>query len=48
VHRHVAPGELERPGLAMMGYGSMTPAGSLMAHVVFGLITGSIYAGAVL
>jgi len=47
-HPLVRRGELERPGLAMMGYGSMTPAGSLMAHVVFGLITGSIYAGAVL
>jgi len=47
-HPLVRRGELERPGLAMMGYGSMTPAGSLMAHVVFGLIPGSIYAGAVL
>lgn len=27
----------------MAGYGSMTPLGSFMAHVVFGLITGAIY-----
>ncbi len=47
-HPLVRRGELERPGVALMGFGTMTPVGSLMAHVVFGLVTGAIYAGIVL
>lgn len=47
-HPLVRSGDLDRPGVALMGYGSMTPAGSLMAHVAFGLVTGSIYAASVL
>jgi len=47
-HPLVRSGDLERPGVAMVGYGSMTPAGSLMAHVAFGLVTGAIYAASVL
>ncbi len=47
-HPLVRTGDLERPGVAMVGYGSMTPAGSLMAHVAFGLVTGAIYAAIVL
>jgi hypothetical protein len=47
-HPLVRTGDLERPGVAMVGYGSMTPAGSLMAHIAFGVITGAIYAAIVL
>jgi len=47
-HPLVRSGDLDRPGVALMGYGPMTPAGSLMAHVAFGLVTGTIYAAAVL
>jgi hypothetical protein len=47
-HPLVRRGELERPGALMTGFGSMTPVGSLAAHVVFGLVVGSVYAGIVL
>jgi len=47
-HQLVRVGEVERPGALMTGFGSMTPMGSLAAHVVFGLVTGSIYAAIVL
>lgn len=46
-HPLVRSGELPAPGLAMTGLGKMTPAGMLMAHVVFGLVTGAIYVGIV-
>lgn len=48
MHPLVRRGQLEAPGVAMTGYGSMTPVGSLMAHVVFGVVTGAIYAAALL
>ena len=47
-HPLVRSGELERPGTLMTGFGSMTPMGSLAAHIAFGVVTGVIYAGAVL
>jgi hypothetical protein len=47
-HPLVRSGDLERPGAFLIGFGSMTPAGSLAAHVVFGLVVGSIYTGIVL
>jgi len=47
-HPLVRMGELERPGVLMTGFGSMTPVGSLLAHVAFGLVTGAIYAAIVL
>jgi hypothetical protein len=47
-HPLVRRGDLERPGAFLTGFGSMTPVGSLAAHVVFGLVVGSIYAGIVL
>jgi hypothetical protein len=47
-HPLVRNGDLERPGPFMTGFGSMTPVGSLAAHVVFGLVVGSIYAVIVL
>lgn len=47
-HPLVRTGDLERPGALLTGFGSMTPIGSLAAHVAFGLVAGSIYAGIVL
>ena len=47
-HPLVRTGDLERPGALMTGFGSMTPAGSLAAHVVFGLVAASIYAATAL
>lgn len=32
----------------LTGFGAMTPMGPLLAHVAFGLVTGSIYAAVVL
>lgn len=48
MHPLVRSGLIERPGVAMVGFGGMTPLGSLMAHAAFGLVTGAIYAAAVL
>jgi hypothetical protein len=48
MHPLVRKGAMERPGVAMTGFGSGTPIGSLMAHMVFGLTAGAIYAAAVL
>lgn len=47
-HPLVRSGDLERPGALLTGFGTMTPMGSLLAHVAFGLVTGAIYAGTVL
>jgi hypothetical protein len=47
-HPLVRSGDLERPGVAMVGYGQMTPMGSLAAHIVFGVVTGALYAAIVL
>ena len=47
-HPLVRSGDLERPGALMTGFGSMTPVGSLAAHVVFGLVAASIYSAIVL
>ncbi len=47
-HPLVRDGRLDAPGVALVGYGPMTPVGSLAAHVAFGLVTGTIYAAAVL
>jgi hypothetical protein len=47
-HPLVRTGDLERPRALMTGFGPMTPIGSLAAHVVFGLVVASIYAGIVL
>ncbi len=48
MHPLVREGALERPGIALTGFGGRTPLGSVMAHVAFGVVTGSIYAAAVL
>ncbi len=48
MHPLVRRGEIERPRIALTGFGSGTPIGSLMAHIVFGAVTGAIYAAIVL
>lgn len=42
-HPLVSSGELPRPGALMTGFGPMTPVGMVMAHVVFGVVTGAVY-----
>lgn len=44
VHPLVASGGIEPPGTALVGFGTMTPMGVVMAHLVFGLVTGGLYA----
>ncbi len=39
---------MERPGVALTGFGAMTPIDSLMAHLAFGVVTGALYATIVL
>lgn len=48
VHPLVASGDIEAPGTALVGFGTMTPMGVVMAHLVFGLVTGGLYAAWVL
>lgn len=48
MHPLVRKQAMEIPGVALTGFGRGTPVGSLMAHVVFGLVVGAVYAGAVL
>jgi hypothetical protein len=48
MHPLVRSGQIESPGVAMVGFGGMTPLGSLMAHMAFGVVTGAVYAAAVL
>ncbi len=47
MHPLVRSGDMPAPGVAMTGLGKMTPMGIVMAHVVFGLVTGAIYVAAV-
>ncbi len=46
-HPLVKDGTIDDPGPAMTGFGKMTPMGMVMAHVVYGILVGAIYAGAV-
>jgi hypothetical protein len=48
MHPLVRRGEIERPRIALTGFGTMTPIGSLAAHVAFGVVTGALYAAFVL
>lgn len=48
MHPLVRTGAIERPGVALTGFGAGTPIGSLMAHVVFGVLVGAVYAAAIL
>ena len=47
-HPLVRTGDIEKPRALLTGFGPMTPLGSLVAHIVFGLVTGSIYGAIVL
>ncbi len=46
-HPLVKDGTIADPGTAMMGFGKMTPMGMVVGHVVYGLVLGAIYVGAV-
>lgn len=46
-HPLVKSGESQAPGVAMTGFGKMTPMGMIMAHAVYGLVTGAIYVAVV-
>lgn len=48
MHPLVRKHAMDRPGVALTGFGNGTPIGSLMAHVAFGLVVGAVYAAAVL
>ena len=48
MHPLVRNHAMDRPGVALTGFGSGTPIGSLMAHAAFGLVAGAIYAAALL
>ncbi|MGE3449239.1 MAG: hypothetical protein AB7H92_16860 [Microbacteriaceae bacterium] len=48
MHPLVRNGAMDRPGVALTGFGTGTPVGSLMAHVAFGLVVGAVYAAAIL
>jgi hypothetical protein len=43
VHPAIKKGEQEDPGPAATNFGAMTPVGSLMGHVVYGLVLGLAY-----
>lgn len=48
MHPLVRKHAMDPPGVALTGFGNGTPIGSLVAHVAFGLVTGAIYAAAIL
>ncbi len=43
VHPAIRRGEQEDPGPAATNFGAMTPVGSLMGHLVYGLVLGLTY-----
>lgn len=43
VHPAIRRGEQEDPGPAAVNFGKMTPMGSLMGHLVYGLVLGLLY-----
>jgi fatty acid desaturase len=43
VHPAIRTGEQEDPGPAATNFGAMTPVGSLMGHLVYGLVLGLAY-----
>jgi hypothetical protein len=43
VHPAIRRGELEDPGFMMLNLGPMTPLGSLMGHLAYGLVLGITY-----
>lgn len=46
-HPLVRRGDTDQPGIALTGFGAMTPVGVTVAHGVFGLVAGAVYVGAV-
>lgn len=44
MHPLVREARLGPPGVALTGFGSLTPVGSLMAHVAFGAVVAAAYA----
>ncbi len=46
-HPLVRRGDIEKPGIALTGFGNMTPMGVTVAHVVFGLVASLVYVGIV-
>jgi hypothetical protein len=46
-HPLVHRGDIAQPGVALTGFGAMTPVGVTMAHGVFGLVAGAVYIGIV-
>ncbi len=46
-HPLVKDGTMDKPGTAMMNFGTMTPMGVTMGHVVFALVTGALYVAGV-
>lgn len=47
-HPLVRKQAMDQPGIALTGFGALTPLGSLMAHAAFGAIAGTVYAAALL
>lgn len=43
VHPAIRRGDQENPGIAATNFGAMTPLGSLMGHLVYGLVLGLTY-----
>lgn len=43
IHPAIRKGQEEDPGNAAMNFGRMTPMGSLMGHIVYGLVLGFLY-----
>jgi hypothetical protein len=43
VHPAIRRGELDDPGFMMLNLGRMTPLGSLMGHLAYGLVLGIAY-----
>ncbi len=46
-HPLVKDGTMDKPGTALMNFGTMTPMGVTMGHVVFALVAGALYVGGV-
>jgi hypothetical protein len=44
LHSAIRRGEQDDPGPAATNFGAMTPLGSLMGHLVWGVILGALYA----
>ncbi|AVR44203.1 hypothetical protein C7S20_02385 [Christiangramia fulva] len=43
VHPAIKKGHQEDPGIAATNFGKMTPVGSLIGHIIFGVVLGFLY-----